>query len=436
MIKHLKLKNFKAWLGDSADIDLAPVTLFLGGNSTGKSSLIQSLLLLKQTAMTPDRSVHLNLGGDDADYVDLGRFDDVLSKGGTGTHFAIDIEAIEPEDEEKRNIIYRVEYGRTKQDVPYVHMLHIQRNDWKFQAQRSQRGAYKLSLPNDPNFSPLEAKREYAPERSIFLSAKAVRALGIEGRELEDISFALRETLDSIAYLGPLRRKPERYYTWNKNRPEIIGADGSQAIPALLASAQNRNSEECDLIAEISKWLKKMGIAEKLEVKRIGSSTQYSIIVHRDRVAANLLDVGVGISQVLPVLTLAYFAKPGSTVILEEPEIHLHPLAQSVLAELFVEVSNKRNVQFIIETHSEHLFRRLQTLMAKETLNQGNCRLYFVEREGKAAKMQELTVDDFGRVQHWPDKFFGDAMGELREQAQLMTDRMKKDLAMKKQQGE
>ena len=81
MIKHLQLKNLKAWR-DSGSVRLAPVTMLLGSNSSGKSTLLQSLLLLKQTAAAPDRTVHLNLGGDEAnDLVSLGDFDAVLAHG-------------------------------------------------------------------------------------------------------------------------------------------------------------------------------------------------------------------------------------------------------------------------------------------------------------------------------------------------------------------
>jgi predicted ATPase len=71
-----------------------------------------------------------------------------------------------------------------------------------------------------------------------------------------------------------------------------------------------------------------MGVAEKIEVKQLGHSTRYEVVVLQDGISANLRDVGIGVSQVLPVITLAFFAPPGATVILEEPEIHLHPLAQ------------------------------------------------------------------------------------------------------------
>ena len=81
---------------------------------------------------------------------------------------------------------------------------------------------------------------------------------------------------------------------------------------------------------------------QQLSVRAVGRSGRYELLVHHDGVVANLRDVGVGVSQVLPVLAVAYCAPPGSTVLLEEPEIHLHPLAQAVLAEVFAEVSRQR----------------------------------------------------------------------------------------------
>jgi predicted ATPase len=126
---------------------------------------------------------------------------------------------------------------------------------------------------------------------------------------------------------------------------------------------------------------------------------------------------------VLPVLTVAFFAPPGSTVILEEPEIHLHPLAQSVLAELLVEVSLSRRVQFIVETHSEHLFRRMQTLVARQAIAPGDCALYFVDKRAGNSQLRRLSLDDYGRLLDWPEHFFGNAMGEAEEQARLMFER-------------
>ena len=159
-----------------------------------------------------------------------------------------------------------------------------------------------------------------------------------------------------------------------------------------------------------------MNLAHGLSIRALGNSARHELLVETDGQASNLKDVGVGVSQVLPVIVAALFAQPGHIVIVEEPESHLHPLAQSKLAELLAKVSKERNVQFIVETHSEHLFRRMQTLIAKQQVRPKETAMYFVERIGRDAKLRELIPNEFGAIE-WPDKFFGDAIGEAREQA-------------------
>lgn len=165
-------------------------------------------------------------------------------------------------------------------------------------------------------------------------------------------------------------------------------------------------------------------LADSLSIQRQGRSNVYEVVVTRGAQRANLVDVGFGISQVLPVITLAYFVPRGSTIILEQPEIHLHPLAQANLADLLVEVSQEQHVQFLVETHSEHLFRRLQSLIAEMTTSPAECALYFVDRSSdNAAVLKTLEMDDFGRIKNWPPKLFGDAVGETERQTRRMLQR-------------
>jgi hypothetical protein len=287
--------------------------------------------------------------------------------------------------------------------------------------QRRDKGAFAVYV--DSEATTRGKSRDYAPERSIAFASKAVTLLGEDGSMVQDISLAIRRELEGLVYLGPLRQKPQRDYPWNKGQPGIIEPDGKQAIDVLLASALLQGPDRNRIIEEVSRWLKRMDLADQLQVRQVGRSTRYEVVIDSQSVAANLRDVGIGISQVLPVLTVAFFAPPGSTVILEEPEIHLHPLAQSMLAELFVEASRERDIQFVIETHSEHLFRRMQTLVAREELSTEDCELYFVEKEHGQAQLRRLELDPYGRVTNWPDRFFGDALGETEEQARLMFGR-------------
>ena len=425
MLTSLRLKQFKAW-ADTGPIALKPITLLLGTNSSGKSSLIQSLLLLKQTVESPDRTIHLNLGGDERnDVFNFGDFSSILTQGSTDRQFEIHFTFARGSTEERITAgAFDAVYGQTANGAVVTQLLRLseQLDGRAFRVQRREKGAFAIYV--DSEATTRGKSRDYAPERSIAFATKAVTLLGEDGSVLQDISLAIRRELEGLMYLGPLRQKPQRDYPWNKGQPGIIEPDGRQAIDVLLASALLQGPDRNRIIEKVSHWLKRMDLADQLQVRQVGRSTRYEVVIDSQSVAANLRDVGIGISQVLPVLTVAFFAPPGSTVILEEPEIHLHPLAQSMLAELFVEASHERDIQFVIETHSEHLFRRMQTLVAREKLSTEDCELYFVEKEKGQAQLRRLELDAYGRVTNWPDRFFGDALGETEEQMRLMFDRM------------
>lgn len=425
MIDEISLSNFKAWK-DSKPVELAPVTMLLGTNSSGKSTLLQSLLLLKQTAASPDRSIHLNLGGDEInDLFNFGDFDTVIYQGAKAPlHFEITFKFHKPAEASNPSGAFCCSYGKTSGGSVAIQALSLASDKKVFRALRRERGAYSIVV--DDETQPRAKGRHLAPERSIAFSADAIALLGPEGVELQDLSLAIRRELESIVYLGPLRRKPERDYVWNKGKPGEIGSDGHKVIDALLANSLIKSEDQHSVLEGVAYWLKKMGMAEDVFVQQVGRSSRYELVILRKGVYANLRDVGIGVSQVLPVLTVAYFVPPGTTILLEEPEIHLHPLAQSILAEMFVEVSRKRKVQFIVETHSEHLFRRMQTLIAKQKTSPEQCRMYFIESRKDTALIKKLDVDEFGAVKNWPEHFFGDSVGEAREQAKARGERLRR----------
>lgn len=313
MFTYLRLKNFKAW-HESGEVELAPVTMLLGANSSGKSSLLQSLLLLKQTAASPDRSIHLNLGGDEiSDYFNFGNFDDVLTRGAQTRQFEITFGFNRPKGTiaEAKGIRPPIEkgsltvgYAKTSAGAATVDHFEICSGTRTFKSVRREKGAYSLFVDGEEQTR--GKSRTYAPERSIALSAEAALIMGADGGIAEDISLAIRRELESISYLGPLRRKPERDYVWNKSKPGELGVDGSSVMNALLASSllRNRAEDAEELLTGVSQWLRRMGVAEKLELLPVGRSSRYELVVHKDGVAANLRDVGIGVSQVLPVLTL------------------------------------------------------------------------------------------------------------------------------------
>ena len=128
-----------------------------------------------------------------------------------------------------------------------------------------------------------------------------------------------------------------------------------------------------------------------------------------------LTDVGFGLSQVLPVLVLCFYVPGGrSTVILEQPDIHLHPSAQADLADVFIDAWKNNDVQILFESHSEHLLRRLQRRIAEQDIDQKDVGLYFCSmNESGESSLSQLELDQYGNISNWPKDFFGDQFGEI-----------------------
>lgn len=127
-----------------------------------------------------------------------------------------------------------------------------------------------------------------------------------------------------------------------------------------------------------------------------------------------LTDIGFGVSQILPVLVLCFYVPRKSKVILEQPEIHLHPSVQAGLADVFIDAWEQRNVQVLFESHSEHLLLRLQRRIAEGKIKREDVSLYFCSMDDHgASNISQLEVDKFGNISNWPKGFFGDQFGEI-----------------------
>ncbi len=433
MLTHLKLDNFKIWRSTGA-MRLAPLTLLLGTNSSGKSSLIQSLLLIRQTVKGDDANLDLNLGNPDSrDSVALGQFKDLLCRHGSASAATpanqVGIEFRWSETGSAADsTLFSARYRKGVGGSAELEYLRLGKDGQGFTVQRRKSGIYQLQMGNERRAVGQSAK--YRPQRSFSFAPSAIADLDKRGEAIKAIGPALLDELSRIIYLGPIRRLAERDYIWAGRMPAHIGDDGAKAVDVLIASGvalkQSNKAHSLppptdDLFSQTIRWLRAMNLADGLSVRKLGNSARYELLVENEGEFSNIKDVGVGVSQVLPVIVAALFAERGHIVIVEEPESHLHPLAQSELAELFASVSRERNVQFIIETHSEHLFRRMQTLIAQDRASSKDCSMYFVERDGNQAKLTTLEADENGRIRHWPDKFFGDSVGEARAQAQALA---------------
>jgi predicted ATPase len=250
-----------------------------------------------------------------------------------------------------------------------------------------------------------------------------VRAYYQNAGFLSDFELAFETLFSNLHYLGPLREYPQRQYAWAGARPTDMGRRGERVVDALLAArdagayiTRGRGRKRLTLEERVATWLKDLGLIERFEVRPIKEGGKlFQVCVKRADKSPEVLitDVGFGVSQILPVIALCYYVPEGSTLVLEQPEIHLHPRVQMGLADVFIDAIKTRNIQIILESHSEHLLRRLQRRVAEEELEPRQAVLYFCSAEKGESRLSNLDFDMFGNITNWPPDFLGDEYGEI-----------------------
>lgn len=441
MLTNLSLTNFKSWRSING-MRFSPITGLFGTNSSGKTSILQSLLMLRQTAESTDRSAVLEFGGERTP-VNLGGFRDVIfghnlqSPLGVSLTWNLTKPLSIADPNEAGKVLFsgdKIAFNAEVQSVAggdklYSKSLSYSLSDYKFvMAKKGTSGQkYELHAEGDG----FGFKRTVG---RVWDLPSPVKCYGFPDQTfayfqnasfLSDLQLEFEKALSRVFYLGPLRDFPQRHYVWSGSEPADMGRRGERAIDAMLASRdRGRNispgykRKKQTLEERVAFWLQELGLISSFIVKPIAAgSNLYEVRVKKNPSSSEVLitDVGFGVSQILPVLVLCYYVPEGSTVLLEQPEIHLHPSVQAKLADVFVDVMKNRNVQIVIESHSEHLLRRLQRRIAEETLPVADCSLYFCSASGDASNITPLHLDLIGRITNWPSDFFGNELGDMAE---------------------
>ncbi len=437
MIKKLQVKSFKSW-EDTGPLQFAPLTGFFGTNSSGKTSILQLLLMLKQTVESVDRKRVLH-AGDDNSIVDLGTFYDLIHCHRAESVLEISLswqllstlKIKDPKRKDKSlfelgDLEFNVEI-EGESGSPMVKRFSYSFDENVFGMEMDQKRAktndYKLiSHP----FSPVKQRGRPWPLPSpikFYGFPNEVTSYFQNVSFLSDIVLEFEGLFARTSYLGPLREYPKRIYTWGGEEPSDVGRKGEFAAAAILAARRRGKyispgprRHKRDLEETIALWLREMGIIHSFSLKQIGEGRKdYEVQVRKTVHSPEVLitDVGFGLSQVLPVLVLCYYVPEGSVLLLEQPELHLHPSAQSWLADVFIDVVKNRKVQIIVESHSEHFLRRLQRRIAEEAIPVEETAMYFCNMKNSGSKTERLDVDMFGDIRNWPKDFFGDEMGDL-----------------------
>lgn len=513
-VEAIRLQNFMAF-EDTDWIELRPISLLFGKNSSGKSAIIRALLLLRQSLYAPADESPLLFRSPDG--FDFGDFNSVLHKRSDGKkadrqigfqfrcrldanleqrvrdevdfrreHFNAKIAEIENQqryfdlklffDFEKAGKVALSELaiicpwieidGETEITIFAAELL-----DWKRALEMQEKWWFwsDFFLDNQKNhtndlwalldiitvvgFLPILKVGEFeSPQGEPEMqNLKFVIDL------LEDFKKTIGAFLLSIAYLGPMRPEPRRTYAMDEmDRLRWEKKESGDFLRFLSG-----NADEADF-KKIDDRMKYLLLGDKLVVERARKSenfdersilTQINVQESTDGEAFNLKDVGYGTSQVLPIVIQSVLAKKlaGTFVIIEQPELHLHPSLQAAMADFFIDMiyklveieenrkvklkREKNNIHFLLETHSEHLLLRMRRRIAESSagkykkpkrdelshfLNTSDLAIYFANRQNGTSTIEEINIGDFGDFLKIAEGFYDFFTDDLLESAEMV----------------
>lgn len=259
------------------------------------------------------------------------------------------------------------------------------------------------------------------------------------------INYLEKQYSSMIRYLGPLRDSPKLSYSeMIAQASDDVGVRGENIASVLklhknttlsyMKSDSFKNPEILYEIAEstledaVNDWLQYLDVAKRVDEQEIGSEEfELRASIANQNQFYNLKHVGVGVSQILPILVTCLIAPPDSIIVLEQPELHLHPRVQVLLGDFFISIA-MCNKQVILETHSEHIMNQVRYRIASAPVNDdlGNLiKTYFVEQPSKNTIFREVEVNEYGVIQEWPKGFF-DEYYDHAEKLTIATARKRK----------
>jgi predicted ATPase len=483
MIKAFSISNFKAFGDSKSEVRLAPITLIFGPNSSGKSSLIQSLLLLRQS-FYESRLFQGNLVPS-GQLIDLGSITALVNKHDfkKNIEYSLHLGSIRPsshnfnfnftqEQNKKGNIeskLTNLNLSRFNRENKKEFSLEFERilgkdknkfidNNFDFIEERKNADIFQLSKNCDPsliakqiresgerfrNLGNIEVDYSQILSRQWISSAnsffpqdlididddKDIRSFPLLRSAILDFNRRFSTFISNVQYLGPVRAKPERIYRLGANLGKNVKFSGHNIISLIYDNEISNNISSNSIVKKLNEVFKTFEIPYSLELKDFtnelaGDYLLLELTDLRNKTKVLLTDVGFGISQLLPILVQGYISKHlrrNSIICVEQPEIHLHPRLQAVLADFFIDTidslhrSRASPLQWIIETHSEALMLRLQRrIRERKITNQDISVLYVQSNNENGASVEELRLDENGEfIDLWPDGFFVDNLSDI-----------------------
>lgn len=444
MLNKIRIKNFKC-LKDTGYILIKPLTFFVGPNSSGKSSIKQFLSMLKQTV----NSSNLSPLNTKPDLIDLGTYSDFIFRKNLNNQLSFEFEydikfesklAKEFKTEPVTKVFFEATFYCDKKTLQvklkeyknsikncYEHVKlntksmkyiaevgYLDERDNKFTKTKIGVRSLKKFYDFFPSIPTITKKK-----REKLISNKKAPLLTILPTSLENI-------LKELFFFGPLREFPQRYYITKGETAEDVGLKGEKAVDILWYSKISKQPN--DLMKKLQYWLKELNIARSVKLNTLLKGYMYSLNLKDTKLqtSVNISDVGFGASQVLPMIIECFFARRWSTLFFEQPEIHLHPRAQSILGDLFIRSIQDGPKRIIIETHSEHILSRIRRRIAEDKLKKEDVAIYYFEPTTQGSNISEVIINDFGQYEQSPEGFWEEGFDESYEIMKNVSKRREK----------
>jgi len=404
-------------------VPLRPLTLLVGENSSGKSTVL-SLVRVAHDLCRGEQQVDFN-----EEPFALGSYDQIAclrgGRGGLAKSFtiggglAIGRPTSRAASDDQREVTVEGRFIRSGAQ-PVLSSLLVHAREYRMEVHYRpdlRLDHLALAFPSGSARLPADVLRypvaARVPHIMSFLPLMLSSELLRSKKEQVDGTLPQDHELDAFRKLAlrieaatkarpyafaPIRTRPRRTYDPLSEEPAPEGSH----VPMLLARHQSSSSTEWEgLRASLCSFGQASSLFRDVDVRRLGTkpSDPFQVIIRIIGPAFNLVDVGYGVSQILPIIVDALRAERGSTLLIQQPEVHLHPKAQAELGTLLGTLAKTNGVKFVVETHSDHLLDRVRMdVRDKRHVGPDDVALLYLFRERGMARVRELHLDESGRL--------------------------------------
>ena len=430
MFESLRVKNFRS-VRDSSEIKLSDLNVFVGPNNSGKSSILYALMMIKMTIESKDEDMALITSTPE---LDLGSYLDLIRDGNTERRLTLEFTLNDPSIRTPFTLL--TEYGKEKyqnyaslkaefcfdKDRNRIDVVSFIGKDALggnlISVRKTTDGKYKISGPSARLLKHMSIKLANFVPRVVPFGVKPKAELAIQVIKLVNASVIgvneLIEVLEKLRYVAPIRERIPRHGIVGTMVYSELSPSG-QNLMRVLSSSDIISARGKAAIDELNYWLgskfKLLKNIELVDIDRAGTVKTLIADDPRGSKKINLASMGCGISQLVPVVVQTVLLPKSGCLLVEQPEIHLHPSAQADLADLFI--GNIRGGrQFIVETHSEHFVLRLRRRIAEGKIKPEKIGIFFVEKKRGLTRIQKLNLKPNGHFEEWPTGFFEEGFKE------------------------